>query len=226
MKEVIRRSRKKSHSNSSYLIRIETGLILSLSILLAVFKMDLRADGESDFYVPFTEEIVQMEQAIQTKQQDYVPPPPRPVVPIEVPNSEIIEDEIIFMDSELNIGDFNEIPILPPSPQNMDNEEEEEEIFVVVEQAPELIGGLQYAQSLVRYPQMAIEANIQGRVVVQMVIDKNGNVQQPRVVRGIGGGCDEEAIRVLKQVKFKPGMQRGKPVSVQYTIPIVFKIKE
>ena len=226
MKALIRRNRAKSNLNSTYILRIETGLILSLSIILTVFKMEIRPDTESDLYVPISEEIVQMEQAIQTKQQEYVPPPPRPVVPIEVPNSEIIEDEIIFMDSELNIGDFNEIPILPPTPAGEGQEAEEEEIFVVVEQAPELIGGLQYAQSLINYPDIALEANIQGRVIVQMVIDKNGNVQQPRVVRGIGGGCDEEAVRVLKQVKFKPGMQRGKPVSVQYTIPIVFKISD
>jgi len=168
------------------------------------------------------EEIVFLEKTIQSKQELKVPPPPRPVVPIEVRNDEIIEDEIIFMSSEI---DFDQIITLgsPPLPQN-ENDTEEEQVFVVVEQPPVLINGLRDLQSKVVYPNVAVQANIEGRVVVQFVISKEGNVTKPIVLRGIGGGCDEEALRVIKLAKFKPGMQRGKPVPVKYTIPILFKM--
>lgn len=71
-----------------------------------------------------------------------------------------------------------------------------------------------------------MQANIEGRVIVQFVINKEGDVTQPVVLRGIGGGCDEEALRVIKLAKFRPGMQRGKPVPVKYTIPILFKMTQ
>lgn len=75
-----------------------------------------------------------------------------------------------------------------------------------------------------KYPQVAIRAGIEGRVTVQFVVDENGNVQNPRVIRGIGGGCDEEALRVVKTAQFSPGMQRGRPVQVQMSLPILFKL--
>jgi protein TonB len=108
-------------------------------------------------------------------------------------------------------------------PQNKE-EIEEEEVFVVVEQPPVLINGLRELQSKVVYPNVAVQANIEGRVVVQFVINREGNVTNPIVLRGIGGGCDEEALRVIMLAKFRPGMQRGKPVPVKYTIPILFKM--
>ena len=104
-------------------------------------------------------------------------------------------------------------------------EEAEEEIFVVVEQMPELIGGIAALQKEIRSPEMARQAGVNGRVFVQFIVDEMGNVSNPVVLRGIGGGCDEEALRVIKKAKFKPGMQRGKAVKVRYVIPIVFKLR-
>jgi protein TonB len=96
----------------------------------------------------------------------------------------------------------------------------------VVEQPPTLNGGLKELQKKVLYPSVAVQAGIEGRVVVQFVINDKGIVLNPSIVRGIGGGCDEEAIRVIKLARFSPGMQRGKPVAVKYTIPISFKLSE
>lgn len=213
---------RKINLKKNYLLFFETGLILSLGILNLLTRIDISSNEIIKTNFEQDEEIVFLEKTIQTKQELKVPPPPRPVVPIEVPNDEIIEDEIIFMSSEI---DFDQIITLgpPPLPQN-ENDTEEEQIFVVVEQPPVLINGLRELQSKVVYPKVAVQASIEGRVVVQFVISKEGNVTKPIVLRGIGGGCDEEALRVIKLAKFKPGMQRGKPVPVKYTIPILFKM--
>ena len=99
------------------------------------------------------------------------------------------------------------------------------DVFVAVEQMPELIGGLASVQSLIEYPETARRGGIEGRVVVEYVVDEQGTVNDPKVVRGIGGGCDEEAIRVVKLATFKPGKQRGKPVKVKMSMPILFRLK-
>lgn len=104
--------------------------------------------------------------------------------------------------------------------------DETEDYFVVVEEMPQLIGGLQSIQTQIRYPEMARRAGIEGRVYIQFVVDEDGSVVHPRVMRGIGGGADEEALRVVSQARFTPGMQRGRPVRVQYSLPILFRLSE
>ena len=143
-------------------------------------------------------------------------------MPIEVPNDEILEDEIIDIDAELDFDEPMDIPI-PPKPIQLKNDDEAE-IFVVVENQHIIIGGIAAVQSNIVYPPLALQAGIEGRVIVQFVIDKNGQVLHPTVIRGIGGGCDEEAVRAVLIAKFQPGLQRGRPVAVRYTLPITFRI--
>lgn len=112
---------------------------------------------------------------------------------------------------------------MPPS-----QEEEvypEEITFEVVEHMPELTGGLGSIQKLIEYPEMARRASIEGRVYVQFVVNEKGEVEDPRLIGGIGGGADEEALRAVKQAKFRPGLQRGRPVWVQFSLPIVFRLQ-
>ena len=109
---------------------------------------------------------------------------------------------------------------------NLSDPYENEDYFVVVEEMPELIGGLRQLQTQIRYPEMARRAGIQGRVFIQFIVDEQGDVIHPRVIRGIGGGADEEALRVVRQAKFTPGIQRGQPVRVQYSLPIYFRLPE
>ncbi|MCC5906757.1 MAG: TonB family protein [Balneolaceae bacterium] len=109
---------------------------------------------------------------------------------------------------------------------NLYDPEEAQDFFVVVEEMPELIGGLESIQQEIRYPEMARRAGIEGRVYVQFIINENGDVEYARVIRGIGGGADEEALRVVNMAKFEPGMQRGQPVRVQYALPIFFQLPE
>jgi protein TonB len=221
MKKLIVQFYSKIDLKRNYLFHYQIGLIISLSIVTTLFRVQITSQADTSVLYEANDEIVFLEETIQTKQEIKAPPPPRPVVPIEVPNDEIIEDEIIFMDSEIH---FDEIVYLPPPPEQATEEEEEQEIFVVVEQPPVLIGGLISLQKKVVYPKLAIDAEIEGRVVVEFVITTDGNVTNPRILRGIGGGCDEEAIKVIKTAKFQPGMQRGKKVAVRYSIPISFKL--
>lgn len=99
-----------------------------------------------------------------------------------------------------------------------------EPAFTVVEKMPELIGGLASIQKTIQYPEMARRAGIEGNVYIQFIVNEEGQVESPRVIRGIGGGCDEEALRAVRQAEFEPGMQRGQPVRVQYSLPIAFKL--
>lgn len=203
------------------MVRLELGFIISLLVFIGLFNINIKPVDDGNEFVLDQQETVYIEEIVQTKQELKAPPPPKPVIPMEVPNDEIIEDELIELDAELNI---NELTMdLPPPPKAFE-EEEEEEIFVVVEQMPELIGGITSVQQLINYPEMALNAGIEGRVVVQFVIDEEGNVNEPVVVRGIGGGCDEEAVRAVSQAKFIPGKQRGKPVRVRYSLPVTFRL--
>ena len=110
--------------------------------------------------------------------------------------------------------------VVAPEDESLNNQE----IFMVVEQMPKLIGGLASIQQEIKYPQIAKKAGIEGRVFVQFVVDTVGNVVSPQIVKGIGAGCDEEALRAVKKAKFTPGMQRGQAVNVKMSIPITFKL--
>jgi periplasmic protein TonB len=105
----------------------------------------------------------------------------------------------------------------------------EEQVFLAVEQNPEFPGGeaalMAYIQKNTKYPAIARENNIEGRVFVSFIVEKDGSISNVEVKRGIGGGCDEEAKRVIKsQPKWTPGKQNGRPVRVQYNVPVNFKL--
>lgn len=213
-------NRKKPNADlrKYYTIFLQLGMVAVLLIFIVAMRVDIRADKQ---VVDFSEEqeVVKMKEVIQTKQVEKPPPPPRPPVPVAVPNDEIIENEILDISADLDLDQALE---LPPPPQE---EEPQESFFVAVEQMPQLIGGLGKLQSKIEYPEMARRAGIEGRVIIQFIVDENGNVVNPRVIRGIGGGCDKEALRVVKQAKFIPGRQRGKPVRVQYSLPITYRLQ-
>lgn len=101
---------------------------------------------------------------------------------------------------------------------------EEPAFFVAVEEPPQPIGGLAAIQNKIVYPNAAKRLGIEGKVIIQAIVDENGNVAKAKVIKGIGSGCDEAALDAVKSSKFTPGKQRGKNVRVQITIPIVFKL--
>lgn len=218
---MIERKKPSADLRKYYNLILEGGLIVALLISITAVKVTFESEGPDVIELDNQEEVV-MEEVIQTKQVETPPPPPRPPVPVEVPNDEIIEDDIIDLDAEL---DFDGPLDLPPPPPPADDDEEEQ-IFVIVEQQPELIGGLKALQAKLEYPDLAKRAGIQGRVIIQFVVDESGNVTNPVVTRSLGGGCDEAALKALREhAKFTPGNQGGRNVKVQVSLPFYFRLK-
>jgi protein TonB len=205
------------------------GLVVSLLFVIAAFewrfydKIDIMAAGGS-MNIEF-EDILDVPPTEQ-------PPPPAPKVQdiriIEVQDMEEIEDEIdINLDIEMTEETVIEERI---EAEVADIEEEEtEEVFVIVEHKPVPKGGMQafyaYVNKEFEYPRQARELRIEGKVFVQFVIEKDGSISNVIVAKGVGGGCDEEAIRVVeKSPNWNPGKQRGQPVRVRMVLPITFKL--
>lgn len=213
------RKNPKSDLSKYYTVFLEIGLVVVLVIFIIAMKLDLSA-GESNVDLTEEQEVVEMKEVVRTQQQKKPPPPPQPQVPVEVPNDEVIDDQDINLNSELDLDEP-----LPEPPKQQKQGEKKEEIFVAVEQEPEIVGGQKALYDNLKYPASCKRANIQGRVILQFVVNTDGSVQDTKVVRGIGGGCDEAAINAVKEVKFKPGRQRGKPVRVRFSLPILFQLK-
>lgn len=211
------RKSPKADLKKFYNIYLQIGMITALVILIVAVKLNLYSAPPNVIAIAEQEEVI-MEEVIQTKTIETPPPPPRPPVPVEVPNDEIIEDEIIEM-AEFDLDGPLDLP--PPPPPA---EEEEEEFFIVVENMPELRGGIAGLQKKVTYPEMAKRAGIEGRVTIEFIVNEEGRVENPRVMRGIGGGCDEEALKAVANARFSPGMQRGRPVKVKMSLPITFRL--
>ncbi|NJN26494.1 MAG: energy transducer TonB [Cyclobacteriaceae bacterium] len=159
-----------------------------------------------------------------------IPPPAAPVVQqpmiIEVPDDDVIEEEIdIDLDINMNEEDvIEEIMAMPGLP-----DEEAETIHSFVHEMPEPIGGLDafyaYLRKNLKYPDQAARMGIEGRVFLNFVVERDGSLTDIVVMKGIGAGCDEEAIRVIQNApKWKPGKQRDVAVRVRFVFPIVFKL--
>lgn len=161
------------------------------------------------------------------------PPPPPPRVQsfqiIEIPDEQLLKEEIdIELDVEVHEETVIQDIVFEERPQE---EEIVDEIFTVVEKQPEFPGGMaafyEFINANIKYPVQARRLSIQGRVYVQFIVNKEGKLTDFEVVKGIGAGCDEEAVRVLKLVpNFQPGKQRGQPVKVKMVIPIYFKMAQ
>ena len=213
----------KADLHSRYVLYVQIGLVASLGLISIAFNVPWQ--GGDDFVIPDRQqETVQMEQIEQTQQIETPPPPPRPQVPVEVPDEEGLDDASIDLNAELDINAQPQAPPPPPPPSGEEEEEAEPEVFVAVEEMPELIGGIGGLQQKITYPEMARKAGVEGRVFIQFIVDEDGNVTDPQVLRGIGAGCDREALRVVREAKFKPGRQRGKPVRVKMSLPITFSL--
>ncbi len=219
------RKTDKANLGKQYGLTVQIGMVIALALLIGAFRVNLSTGPVEEFTME-EQEVVQMEEIVQTEQVVKPPPPPRPPVPVEVPNDEILEDDDLDLDASLDIDEpITDLPPPPPPANDEPEPEPEPEIFVIVEQMPELIGGLAELQKKIKYPEIAKKAGVEGRVFVQFIVDEQGNVSNPEVVRGIGAGCDEEALRAIRTAKFKPGKQRGKPVRVKMSLPITFKLK-
>ena len=196
----------------------QIGLALTLLAILIAFEWksydktnynlgDLNLDDMEEEIIPIT-------------RQEVKPPPPPPPPPEII---EIVEDEVeIEKELEIEETETDEDEII-------EIEEDDEEFFMVVENMPEFPGGdlglMKFIQKNVRYPAIAKEYNITGKVYVSFIVDKQGNVTNVKIVRGVDKNLDAEAVRVVSSLpKYKPGKQRGKAVRVMFTIPINFTL--
>ncbi len=210
---------------------LEIGLVVILVASLVAFNVKSYDKEEKvQFERQASEE--QEEIVIQTQQEE-LPPPPPPEQPEVTTEFEVIDDDKevkneLVVNAEVN-EDTKNIEIVQVKVEE-EEEEEETQIFTVVENDPEFPGGMdalyKYLRENIKYPQLARENNITGKVYVTFVVERDGSIAQPRVLKDIGGGCGAEAIRVVKSMpKWTPGKQRGKAVRVQFNLPVSFNLR-
>lgn len=207
---------KKLNLRKNYPLIFEIGLIGALLIFIAAFKFQVPVNfnSSSDTVIHTEPPIVLPPVTFQKK----TPPPPAVArIPVEIPNDDPMDPPVI------NFGDFNDIdPTLPLPPKSKDKEETE--ILEQAEFMPEMKGGLEALYSDIEYPKIAKRNGIEGKVVVQFVVNKKGEVEDLKITRGIGGGCDEEVLRVIKLQTFTPGIQNGNFVKVRMKQVVHFRL--
>tara|TARA_Y100000815_G_C13183807_1_gene440326 strand:- start:1 stop:654 length:654 start_codon:yes stop_codon:yes gene_type:complete len=197
----------------------QIGLVITLLVVLVAFEWksyektdyslgQLQMDDLEDEMIPIT------------RQEEKPPPPPPPPEIIEIVEDEVeIENELEVEDTDTDENEFIE----------QEEEDDSDEVFMVVEQMPVFPGGdlglMKFIQKTTKYPPIAKENDITGKVYVTYVVNKKGKVTSVKVVRGVDKYLDAEAVRVVKLLPYTTaGKQRGKPVNVQYTIPINFTL--
>jgi protein TonB len=223
----ILRKEKGKNWRSHYYLSVEAGLTVSLAALVWIIRAPLYPADEGFDVTLAEQEVVEMEEILQTKQIDRPPPPPRPPVPVEVSDDTILDDDELDLDVTLDINEAT-VYIPPPPVEPVEEEEEEDlsEIFVVVEQMPEIIGGSNKIYEFLEYPLIARQAQMEGLVVIQVVVEPDGTGSNPIVAKSAGGVLDEAAIEAVKKLRYNPGRQRGRPVRVKLAIPIRFMLRE
>lgn len=202
------------------------GLAASLLIVITAFEWRFYDEGNLVDLGQVEDNFEDLMEIPPTEQPP--PPPPKVQLPqiIEVPDEEEIEEEIeVELDVEITEETVIEEIVFEEAPE----EEVAEEIFTIVEDQPAPQGGMgafyQYVAKKLKYPNQARRMGIEGKVFVQFVVDKDGTITDVQAVKGIGAGCDEEAVRVISSSpKWKPGKQRGRPVKVRMILPITFKL--
>lgn len=207
---------------------VEIGIVAALAVMLVAFEwtsqpkdnqlLQAAQMGEAD------EEII----PITRQQPEQPPPPPPPPQVIEVIN--IVEDNVDIEEFDFDDMEADEDMSIDFVPFE-EEEEAEEEVFFIVEDMPKFQGGgkekfREYIAENLQYPAIAAENGISGRVFVQFAVNAKGEVVDVIVVRGVDQALDREAVRVVKSSpKWTPGKQRGRPVKVQFTFPIVFVLQ-
>ncbi|HJC27336.1 MAG TPA: energy transducer TonB [Candidatus Alistipes stercoravium] len=225
----IKKSPKADLQNKRGLL-LEIGLIISLGLVILAF-----------WYTPkertiekFDQEVVVIEEDLtEITRQDQKPPEPPKKVEVKV-----IADllEVVTNDTkittEVSFTEFDENTEVIQQVEVVEEEIEDDQPFLVAETMPSFLGGdlntfRNWVQQNVRFPQIALENGIQGRVVVTFVIEKDGRLTNIEVLQTPDRSLSDEAIRVLsKSPKWSPGKQRNQPVRVKYTLPVDFRVQQ
>jgi periplasmic protein TonB len=229
------------------------GLVISLALTILAFSW---TQYEDMVYVPEGaleyEEDIMMEPP-RTAEPPPPPPPPPPPVIEEVPEEQIIEEQQVeFVDQSVEEKTVIQAPVAkappPPPPPPPPPDPVVEEIFKVVEEMPRFPGCedqggtaqekkacadkkmLEFIYKNIKYPAIARENGVEGTVVIQFVVERDGTITDSRIVRDIGAQCGQESLRVVnlmndQNLKWTPGKQRGRAVRVQFNLPVKFKLE-
>ena len=209
----------KADLRARYCRNLKLSIIIVITLLIAAFKFSPTED-KLKVELPQPQDIIKIEEILNTVQKPKPPKPPAPPKIIEATN-ENITDDLELDNVEIDI-DAQLTQLLPPDPPKVFDEDV---IFIWSEVMPQPIGGIKAIQEKVQYTEIAILAMIEGTVVIEAIIDKEGNVIDSKIIRDIGGGLGESALNAVRTTKFTPGKQRGKPVKVKVTIPIKFVLR-
>ena len=215
---------------------LEIGFVVILAACLVAFTWKSYDDGEEKVNnTEQAEDISELDDIMDTDQQDEQPPEEQPQEEPELnmEEIEIVEDnQTIEVEATVNAEMTDESTNTSIAEVKIEEEQDEEEvkIFTVVENDPEFPGGMEalykYLAENIKYPQLARDNGITGKVYVTFVVERDGSIANPKILRDIGGGCGQEAIRVVKSMpKWTPGKQRGKAVRVQFNLPVNFNLK-
>ena len=219
----------KANLENKKLMFMQIGMVISLLIAWLAFEHKSYDKREIDESLLNREVVLDEEMVEITKQEEQKPQPME--TPQQTTQLEIVDDDVETEDLNINAEvEQNEVIEEYVAPEVVEEEVVEQEIFQIVEEMPAFPGGeaklMEYVGKNIKYPQIARETGIQGRVFIGFVVEPDGSVSNVKLLRGIGGGCDEEAMRVVKSMpKWKPGKQRGKAVRVSYQIPVFFKLQ-
>jgi len=208
------------------------GLVIALGVTLLAFEWTSKQSKADSLGTVASQEIEEEIIPVTREKEIKPPPPPPPPQVVEVLN--IVEDDVEIEDElEIEDSEADDETVIDVAPVIVAEEEEEADaaqVFFIVEDMPEFPGGERalrtYISTHVKYPVIAQENGIQGKVYVTFVVGKDGKVYNAGIARGVDPSLNKEALRVVNSLpKWKPGKQRGKAVNVSYTVPINFVLQ-
>ncbi|MDD3910378.1 MAG: energy transducer TonB [Proteiniphilum sp.] len=215
------------HKNTFILM----GLVLGISVLFFAFEWSTETKKLDETVI--VQDILAEEEIEVTRREPTPPTPPPPPEPETHEIIEVVEEKVetkFDIQVEDNQAQRQVQTYVPPPPPKPKQEEVTEEIFVVVENQPEFPGGnaamMKFLSDNIKYPVIAQENGIQGRVICNFVVERDGSITDVQVVRGVDPSLDREAVRVIQSMpRWTPGKQRGQAVRVRFTLPVVFRLQ-
>lgn len=210
------------------------GFIVGLAVLFVGFEWstkDVMVVDETEQ----VQDVIAEEEIEITRQENTPPPPPPPAAPAVAEVLTVVDDDVELADVEIASSEDDASAAqaetyVAPVVEEEEEEEAAQQIFTVVEKQPEFPGGMaelmKFLAKSIKYPVIAQENGIQGRVVCSFVVNRDGSIVDIQVMRGVDPSLDKEAVRVIGTMpKWKPGEQRGKPVRVRFILPVQFRLQ-
>ena len=210
------------------------GFIVGLAVLFVGFEWSTK-DVMVVYETEQVKDVIAEEEIEITRQENTPPPPPPPAAPAVAEVLTVVDDDVELADVEIASSEDDasvaqQETYVAPVVEEEEEEEAAQQIFTVVEKQPEFPGGMaelmKFLAKSIKYPVIAQENGIQGRVVCSFVVNRDGSIVDIQVMRGVDPSLDKEAVRVIGTMpKWKPGEQRGKPVRVRFILPVQFRLQ-